>query len=217
MEEILNNFYGKWIIFIIAIVFVGLAIVDTIKKKYNIDIKNKLDTKNIDFKYLLEIIFLSLGLRIIIEQIISLFSLAETIIAIPTGIIQIIIQFIATCIFAPIFEEIIFRFGIYEHLNKKIKCNICNMIIISIVFALTHFYGIDGMIILIVISFIWNYSYFKTNNLLYPIILHSIHNIYALIGSYIINTYFYILLALICLMGYIILLLKSSSKNTTAN
>ena len=56
------------------------------------------------------------------------------------------------------------------------------MLLTSIIFSLLHFYGIDGFVILLVISLIWNYSYFKTNNLIYPIIMHFIHNIYAIIG-----------------------------------
>ena len=56
-----------------------------------------------------------------------------------------------SCIFAPIFEEIIFRFGLYKKLKKKLNFFI-SILVTSIVFALIHFYNIDGFIILLGIS-----------------------------------------------------------------
>ena len=68
MEKLLNNFYVEWSLFIIFIAFAAIASIDILKNKHNIDIKNKLNYKNIDFKFLLKMIFLSLGLRIILEH-----------------------------------------------------------------------------------------------------------------------------------------------------
>ena len=166
MEKLLSNFYIEWSLFIIFITFVAIASIDILKNKHNIDIKNKLNYKNIDFKFLLKMIFLSLGLRIILEY--YLIPTNENDVFIPIGAIQLIVQFIATCIFAPICEEIIFRFGIYEYLNKNGISSIFSIIITSITFAIIHFYGINATIILVIISYIWNYTYYKTNNLLYP-------------------------------------------------
>ena len=184
-------------------------------KKHNIDVKNKLNYKNIDFKFLIRMLLLSLGLRIIVEQIIYLIPITETEVLVPINISQLIIEFIAICLFAPICEEIIFRFGMYEYIGKKSKFNLFNMILTSILFALIHFYGIDGFIIVGIISFLWNYTYFKTNNLLYPIILHFIHNVYALVSNYILNNSIYIILGLLCFIGYLFLLLKRSNKDAT--
>lgn len=60
MEKLLSNFYVEWSLFIIFITFVAIANIDILKNKHNIDIKNKLNYKNIDFKFLLKMIFLSL-------------------------------------------------------------------------------------------------------------------------------------------------------------
>ena len=185
MENLLNNFYVEWTLFIFLIGLIAIASVDILKKKHNIDIKNKLNYKNIDFKFLLKMLFLSLGLRIILEQ--YLIPINESDAFIPIGVLQLGVQFIATCLFAPICEEIIFRFGIYEYINKKGMPKIFNMTITSILFAIIHFYGINATIILIIISYIWSYAYFKTNSLLYPILLHFIHNVYALVCNYIQN------------------------------
>ena len=206
MEKLLSNFYVEWSLFIIFITFVAIASIDVLKNKHNIDIKNKLNYKNIDFKFLLKMIFLSLGLRIIMEY--YLIPTNENDVFIPVGTIQLIVQFIATCIFAPICEEIIFRFGIYEYLNKKGISSIFSIIITSITFAIIHFYGINATIILVIISYIWNYTYYKTNNLLYPILLHFIHNLYAIMSNFITSNNFYINFSILSIVIFIILSIK---------
>ena len=206
MEKVLSNFYVEWSLFIIFIAFVAIASIDILKNKHNIDIKNKLNYKNMDFKFLLKMIFLSLGLRIILEY--YLIPTNENDVFIPVGTIQLIVQFIATCIFAPICEEIIFRFGIYEYLNKKGISSIFSIIITSITFAIIHFYGINATIILVIISYIWNYTYYKTNNLLYPILLHFIHNLHAIMSNFITNNNFYINFSVLSIVIFIILSLK---------
>ena len=188
MEKLLSNFYVEWSLFIIFITFVAIASIDVLKNKHNIDIKNKLNYKNIDFKFLLKMIFLSLGLRIILEYYL-----------IPTN---------ENDVFIPICEEIIFRFGIYEYLNKKGISSIFSIIITSITFAIIHFYGINATIILVIISYIWNYTYYKTNNLLYPILLHFIHNFYAIMSNFITSNNFYINFSVLSIVIFIILSIK---------
>ena len=188
MEKLLSNFYIEWSLFIIFIVFIAIASIDILKNKHNIDIKNKLNYKNIDFKFLLKMIFLSLWLRIILEYYL-----------IPTN---------ENDVFIPICEEIIFRFGIYEYLNKKGISSIFSIIITSITFAIIHFYGINATIILVIISYIWNYTYYKTNNLLYPILLHFIHNLHAIMSNFITNNNFYINFSILSIVIFIILSLK---------
>ena len=142
-----------------------------------------------------------------IEQIITLIDINKTIVIGPSNILETIMEFIATCIFAPICEEIIFRFGLYEKINKKFNV-VISILITSIIFSIIHFYQLDGIIILLTISTIWNYTYYKTNNLLYPIILHFLHNLYALISNFIIDNIFYIILGVLSFVIYIILSFK---------
>lgn len=123
---------------------------------------------------------------------------------------EIVVQFITTCIFAPVFEEIIFRFGIYKKINKKLNI-VVSIIITSMIFSIMHFYNIDGCVILIVVSLVWNYSFYKTDNLVYPILLHFFHNIYALSDNlFKYSNYWYILL-FINILGYIILIKKQKN------
>ena len=217
MNDLINNFYFTRILFMVVIVLTGISVIDTMKKKYSLKLNSRFYFNKIDLNFLVRMISLSFVLRILIEQTIYFLPIEETISNISINFWTILIEIITTCLFAPIFEEIIFRFGLYEYLNKKLKLTIIGMLLTSIIFSLLHFYGIDGFVILLVISLIWNYSYFKTNNLIYPIIMHFIHNIYAIIGYIDLNNIVYIVFGVICFVIYILLLKsKNSSKNTTA-
>ena len=216
MSDLINNFYFIRVLFIVMIVLIGVSIIDTMKKKYSISLNTRFDFKKTDLNFLFRMMSLSFVVRIFIEQTIYFLPIEETISNIPINFWTIVLEIITTCLFAPIFEEIIFRFGLYEYLNEKIKSKVIVMLLTSIIFSAIHFYGIDGFVILLVISLIWNYSYFKTDNLIYPIILHFIHNIYAMIGYIELNNIIYIVFGVICLIIYMLLKIKSSSKNTTA-
>lgn len=122
-----------------------------------------------------------------------------------------IFEIVATCIFAPIFEEIMFRFGLYKKLSKKLNVLI-SIILTSMFFALVHFYNIDGFIILFGISLIWNYSFYKTNNLIYPILIHLTHNIYALSGIFLNYSNCWYILLTISIVGYILTITKKQKK-----
>lgn len=215
MLEFINNFYASRFLFIIIMVVVSFGVVDTMKKKHSINIKDKLNFKKIDLNFLFRIITLSFTFRVLLEQTIYLLPIKETVYNIPLNFLTILVEIIATCLFAPICEEIICRFGIYEYLNKKIKTSLIAMILTSFIFSVIHFYGIDGLIIIFFISLIWNYAYVKTNNLIYPIILHFLNNIYAMVGYMELSDITYILFGIVSLIIYIILKIKSSSKNTT--
>lgn len=217
MSDLINNFYVIRVMFVVMIVLISFSVINTIKEKYSLKLSDRLNLKNIDLNFLVRMISLSFVLRILIEQTIYFLPIEETTSNITITFFTILVEIITTCLFAPVFEEIIFRFGVYEYLNKKIKLNIMVMLLTSILFSVIHFYGIDGFIIILIISLMWNYSYFKTNNLVYPIIMHLAHNIYAMVGHMGFNDKVYILFGFICLIIYILLKIKSSSKNTTAN
>lgn len=217
MVEFINNFYVLRTLFILIMVVVSFAVVDTMKKKHSVSLKDKLNFKKVNLNFLVSMITLSFTLRILIEQTIYFLPIEETVSNISLSILTILVEIISTCLFAPVCEEIICRFGIYEYLDKKLKSSITAMLLTSMIFALIHFYGIDGFIVLFVISLIWNYAYFKTSNLTYPIILHFLHNAYAKIDYIGLNKTIYILFGICCLIVYIFLKIKDSSKNTTAS
>lgn len=215
MLESVNNFYVSRFLFIIIMVLVSFGVVDTMKKKNSINIKDKLNFKKINLNFLFRITTLSFAFRVLLEQTIYFLPIKETVSNLPLNFLTILVEIIVTCLFAPICEEIICRFGIYEYLNKRIKTSLIAMILASFIFSIIHFYGIDGLIIIFFISLIWNYAYFKTNNLIYPIVLHFLNNIYAMVGYMGLGDTIYILFGIVSLIIYIILKVKSSSKNTT--
>lgn len=202
-EQIINNFYFGRAIYIVLIVLFAFSFINDLKKKDKININKYLNIKKINICILFKYLFLSFIIRIILEQIVIYMPFTTTNIQIPSNVFEIAIEFITTCIFAPIFEEIIFRFGIYKKVNKKLNL-VLSILITSVIFAIIHFYNIDGSIILIGISLVWNYSFYKTDNLIYPILLHFFHNIYALSDNLLwFSNYWYILL-IISILGYII-------------
>ena len=207
MIDFINNYYISRIIFIVFMTLIGISVIDNLKNKDKLNVKEKLNINKINIKFLFKMFFLSLFLRIILEQIITLIDINKTIVIGPSNILEIIMEFIATCIFAPICEEIIFRFGLYEKINKKFNV-VISILITSTIFSIIHFYKLDGIIILLAISTIWNYAYYKTNNLLYPIIFHFLHNLYALISNFVIDNVFYIILGILSFVIYIILSFK---------
>ena len=149
MSDLINNFYFIRILFIVMIVLIAISVIDTMKKKYSLEIRARLDLRKIDLNFLIRMISLSFVLRIFVEQTIYFLKMEETISSIPLNFWTILVEIITTCLFAPIFEEIIFRFGLYEYLNKKFKSNIITMLITSIIFSIIHFYAIDGFVILL--------------------------------------------------------------------
>lgn len=211
IEQIMNNYYFQNLLYIVIIVLIALWTINNIKTKDNIRINKYLNIKNINIVVLFKYLFLSFIIRIILERLLIYIPITITSVRIPLNILEIIVESITTCIFAPIFEEIIFRFWMYKKINKKF--NICiSIILTSIIFAILHGYRYDGLIILSGISLIWNYSFYKHENLIYPILLHSIHNLYAVsnkIFDY--NKYWYILL-IVNIIGYIFIKTKEQKK-----
>ena len=194
LDKIINNFCFNRSLYIIAVVALGIGVINDLKDKDKIEIKEYLNHKTININRLLKYLFLSFIVRIILEQAIIYIQVPTTDVQVPSTILEIFFEFLATCIFAPIFEEIIFRFGLYKIINKKFNVLI-SILVTSIIFAVIHNYNIDGFIILLGISLIWHYSFYKTNNLIYPMLLHFFHNIYALINNvFNYNKYWFILL-----------------------
>ena len=211
LDQIINNFIFSGLLYIVIVTLIGFALISDLKKKDKIEIKEYLNIKKISIALLLKYLFLSFIVRILLEQLVIFLNTPSTNIQVPLNIFEIITEFITSCIFAPIFEEIIFRFGLYEKLNKKLNIYI-SILVTSLVFALIHFYNIDGIIILLGISLIWHHLFYKTNNLVYPILLHFFHNLYAVSDNLLnYSNYWYILLT-ICIIGYIITITKEQKN-----
>ncbi len=211
VDKVINNFYFSRLFYIVIVILFGLAVINNLKSKDKIDIKECLNIRRISVNILLKYMFLSFIIRILLEQLVTFIPISPTDIQIPSNIFEIIAEIITTCIFAPVFEEIMFRFGLYKKLNKKLNIFI-SILLTSIVFALIHIYNIDGFIILLGISLIWNYSFYKTNNLIYPILLHLIHNLYAVSNNLLNYSNFWYILLAISVIGYIFTIMKKQKN-----
>lgn len=211
LDQIINSFYFSRLSYIVIFPLFGFAVINNLKSKNKIDIKECLNIRNINFSLLLKYVFLSFIVRILLEQLVILMHIPSTDIQVLSNIFEIVVEFIVTCIFAPIFEEIIFRFGLYKKLNRKLSVFI-SILVTSIVFSLIHIYNIDGFIIVLGISLVWNYSFYKTDNLIYPILLHLFHNIYAVSNNlFNYSNYWYILLG-VSIIGYVITIVKKQKN-----
>ena len=211
LDEIINNFYFGSILFVFVIVLIAYSFVFELKNKDKIYLKEYLNIKNINFEILLKYLFLSFIIRIFLEQLFTYIPFNNNDIKGPTSIFETIVEFITTCVFAPIFEEIIFRFGVYKKINKKFNI-IVSIILTSIIFAVLHLYNVDGCIILIGISLIWNYVFYKTDNLIYPVLLHFFHNFYALSSNLLNYSKYWYILLIINVFGYIFLKIKKQKN-----
>ena len=214
MTEFINNFYVKNLMYIIIFILLAIYVIDKRKSKYKDDVKNKLSLKNIDLNYLIRNSCLTLGISIILFQVISILTIESSDNGFDINILSMSVYFIATCLIVPILEEIVFRFGLYEYFNPKIK-PFYAILITSLIFSIFHMYGIEGAIILIIISIIWNYSYYKTNNLIYPIVAHFIYNFYGIFKILGLNEIISIIIGCLCIIIYIFMKIKSSNKNVT--
>lgn len=211
LDQIINNFIFSRLLYIVIVTLIGFVVISDLKKKDKIEIKEYLNVKKINVTLLLKYLFLSFIVRILLEQLVIFLNTPSTDIQIPVNIFETIAEFIMSCIFAPIFEEIIFRFGLYKKLNKKLNAFI-SILVTSIVFALIHLYNVDGFVILWGISLIWHYSLYKTNNLIYPILLHFIHNLYAVSDNLLnYSNYWYVLLG-VSIIGYIFTITKKQKN-----
>ena len=76
---------------------------------------------------------------------------------------------------APVFEEIIFRYSMRSALKDHYSVKFI-VIFSSVVFALVHFYNIQGCLNVFVQAIFLILIYHYTNNLLITISIHAIHN-----------------------------------------
>ena len=78
MNELFDNFIFVRILFIIIITLIGMVVIDDLKKKDKIRIEKYLNPKKINISLLLEYLFLTFIIRIVLEQLILFLPFKET-------------------------------------------------------------------------------------------------------------------------------------------
>ena len=87
--------------------------------------------------------------------------------------------FFLAVILGPIFEEIIFRGYLFKILKIRLN-NFYAIILNSIFFGIIHF-ELSAIIPALILGISLSFIRLKTNNLVPSIIIHSLHNLFALI------------------------------------
>lgn len=94
---------------------------------------------------------------------------------------------ISSVLCAPIYEEIVFRYGLQKNLDKIYPKS--SVLLTSIVFSAAHL-NPTSFVPILIMSLYMGYIYKKTDNLLYPTAIHMVFNITAIIAQYIISVLF---------------------------
>ena len=157
--------------------------------------KNHIAEKTLPYKHYFPLILLGISIATLLNMIIFLIN-PPIAITKPT-----IITIISTGLIGPIYEEILFRYLLYNRLKKKYQVK-KSILITTIIFAITHISPLK-IIYAFLLGIIINIVYEKYSNIVAPILIHVAANI-IVIFLYEYNTYIFIL-SLICLIISIIL------------
>jgi len=206
LDNLINNYYFLNVLYSLMFILFSVSTIDYMKKR-KLNFKSRISIKSIDYKFLLKITCFSFFIRILFEQIQLYFNIKQTSETYNVTVLSLITFFLVRCIIAPITEEIVFRFGLYEILNKRTK-SVWAIIVSSIIFSVLHGYLTFDTVLLTILSVIWTYSYYKKENLFYPIIVHFFHNVYAMISFANINNIYYIIFGIACFIVWLILKIK---------
>ena len=163
--------------------------------------KNKKKEKNLSYKQYLPLISLGISIAIFLNMLIFLVN-PPTSLKIPSMPL-----IISTSIIGPIYEEIIFRYLIYNRLSLKYSSK-KSLLITTTIFALIHISPIK-VIYAFILGFFLNKSYQKTNSIISPILIHISANLISLL-LYEYNTY-------LLLLSFINLLLNIKINNIVNN
>lgn len=83
---------------------------------------------------------------------------------------------IFTIIMAPIFEELLFRMGLYSLLRRRMG-KIGSILIVTLVFAAIHGYSIEGFFACLTGGLLFMLIYVRTGNIWYSIVAHMVCNL----------------------------------------
>lgn len=150
----------------IILTIINLLIIIYLIKKYNI--KNK----HINPLSCYPLILLGISLSTIFNTTLFLFSKPNEV------TIPLYISIISTGFIGPILEEILFRYILFNNLNK-FNSKLKSLIIATIIFAVIHL-NIIKIIYAFILGIILNITYIKSNNIKVPILIHISANIMSI-------------------------------------
>ena len=150
----------------IILTIINLLIITYLIKKYNIK------SKHINLLSCYTLILLGISLSTIFNPILFIFSKPNKV------TIPLYISIISTGFIGPILEEILFRYILFNNLNK-FNSKFKSLIIATIIFAIIHL-NIIKIIYAFILGLILNITYIKSNNIKVPILIHISANIMSI-------------------------------------
>ena len=146
-----------------------------IKEQTGEKLSSKLKFKGFDFSVPVMIVLFDWGFNHIFTHLIGLIGSHFTTVK-PNGSEEDLIEFILTgVILAPICEELLFRFCNISILRQKFG-RVFTIIATGVLFAAVHLYNIQGFAEVMVGGILYAYIFMKTNNILYTMGAHALHN-----------------------------------------
>lgn len=158
----LTKFMNTYCLYI-SLIFYVIIIIYLYKRNY---LKEPLLSKK---KYI-PLISLGISLAIMLNMIIFFINPPQPV----ETTISPILNLISSGIIGPVYEEILFRYLLYNRLKEKYHYKKA-LIITTIVFALIHLSPVK-IIYAFILGFIINISYEKNQNILAPILIHIAAN-----------------------------------------
>lgn len=184
LDYFINN-----IIPYIIIIYYLLTIIYLYKKNYHKETSLSIN------KYF-PLILLGISIAVFLNMIIFLINKP-----VATNTISIPLAIITSGIIGPIYEEILFRYILYNRLTNKYSIK-KSIIITTTIFALIHL-SLIKIIYAFIIGLILNLTYKKYKNILAPILIHISANI-IVIFLYEFNIYVLLLSAISLILGLIL-------------
>ncbi|WP_225969422.1 CPBP family intramembrane glutamic endopeptidase [Treponema pedis] len=114
-------------------------------------------------------------------------------------------KLIGGMIFAPVTEELLFRYYMYNNLKYQYSNALIANIISSVIFGLFHIsvygYNLSAVMIISIIGMALAYVYEKTKNIWTPMIMHSFYNGLIYFGRCLTNPFFTVLTLTYIILG----------------
>lgn len=146
-----------------------------VKERHGTKLREAVRFKKFDFAVPIILTIVTWGMGEIVDQLVGLILKNHMVVEPNTREGEFVIVFISAVICAPIFEEIICRFGWCELARGAYSLPII-CIANGIFFSLVHLYNIQGFINIFIMGLFSAYVYCKTRNVLYTILSHALHN-----------------------------------------
>lgn len=111
------------------------------------------------------------------------FSMDESNIVIEPTINELILYVVVLTIFAPVWEEIVFRGMFFTKLSQRFS-TLIGAVISAFIFTLGHSLTLASVLYIFGMGICLAYTYKKTNNLLVPIRIHVLNNSFYLLLNF---------------------------------